>query len=132
MEERLLIQPTTLSIHDVYQKATALGALVIPAHVDRKTYGLIGTLGFIPPDINFLAVELSRHIQLDRVLQTYPQLAGYHFIQSGDVHHLEDFLGLNNFFMHSPTLEEIKLALAGQDGRSYSVSPDPASLSKSH
>lgn len=132
MEERLLIQPTSLSIHDVYQKATALGALVIPAHVDRKTYGLIGTLGFIPSDINFLAVELSRRIQSDRVLKTYPQLAGYHFIQSGDVHHLEDFLGWNYFYMHSPTLEEIKLALTGQDGRSYSIRVDDAALSKSH
>lgn len=121
MEKRLLIQATELSIEQVFNQATALGALVIPAHVDRKTYGMIGTLGFLPPGINFPAVELSRHTPIQEAEALFPQLSGYPLIQSGDVHHLDDFLGVNHFFIEEPILSEIVLALAGLEGRRFTV-----------
>lgn len=126
MEERLLIQATELSIEQVFNQARALGALVIPAHVDRKTYGLIGTLGFMPPGINFSAVELSRHTPIQKAEELFPQLAGYPLIQSGDVHHLDDFLGVNHFYIEKPNLSEIKLALASLEGRRFSVNTSTA------
>ncbi len=131
MESRLLIQATHLTIEQVFQQASALGALVIPAHVDRRTYGLIGTLGFIPADIPFPAVELSRHTPLPSALKTFPQLAGYPLIQSGDVHYLEDFLACNHFYIEAPTLSEIRLALAEKAGRRFKVQTDEVFSSNS-
>lgn len=121
MEDRLLIQATNLTIEKVFTQVSDIGGLVIPAHVDRKTYGLIGTLGFIPPEIQFLAIELSRHIPIDTATHSFPQLVGYPLIQSGDVHYLQDFLGANQFYIQNASLSEIKLALAGKQGRRYSV-----------
>lgn len=120
-EERLLINATFLSLKQVLEQAGALGGLVIPAHVDRKTFGLLGTLGFVPPGLDFTALELSRHTRADEAERKFPQLAGFHLIQSGDVHHLEDFLGWNVFEMEAPTVAEIKLALDGKAGRSYRI-----------
>ncbi len=121
MEDRLLIQPTHLTIEQVFYQAAQLGGLVIPAHVDRKTYGLIGTLGFIPTELDFLAIELSRHIPIETAVQIFPQLKNYRLIQSGDVHHLDDFLGANHFYIQNPSLAEIKLALAEKKDRCFSV-----------
>ncbi len=120
-EERLLIQATNLTLDQVFHQATALGGLVIPAHVDRKAYGLIGTLGFVPHDLKFPALELSRHIEISQALQTYPQISGYALIQSGDVHFLDDFLGWNHFFVQSPTISEIRLALKKAQDRDFSI-----------
>ena len=131
MEDRLLIQATELTIEQVFHKASELGGLVIPAHADRKTYGLIGTLGFIPPGLDFLAIEISRHTPIEEATKRFPQLAGYRLIQSGDVHHLDDFLAANRFLIQAPTLSEIKLALTGQAGRLHSVEPEKAHSSKS-
>ncbi len=39
-----------------------LGGLAIPAHINRRAFGLIELLGFIPPDIPFDALEISRHV----------------------------------------------------------------------
>ena len=126
-EERLLIQPTSLSLDAVSELAAGLGGLVIPAHVERKAYGLIGVLGFAPPGVAFDAMELSRHIQATRAIQKFPQLANYPLIQSGDVHHPDEFLGCNLFTIQAPTLDEIRLALSGQAGRSFTIqSYEPA------
>lgn len=120
-EERLLINATRLSLGDVLEKASSLGGLVIPAHVDRKTFGLLGTLGFVPPGLDFPALELSWRTSVQEAAIKFPQIAGFKLIQSGDVHHLEDFLGRNVFEMQAPTISEIKLALSEKEGRSHRV-----------
>lgn len=130
-DERLLIQATSLSLEKVSSQASELGALVIPAHVDRKAYGLIGTLGFVPHDLEFPALELSRHIEISQALQSFPQIANYTLIQSGDVHFLDDFLGWNHFFIESPTISEIRLALQKAHGRDFSIKMGTGIIPKS-
>ena len=59
-EPRLLLTSTHFSIDEIFEKASALGAMVIPAHVERTTYGLLPTLGLIPENWNLPALEISR------------------------------------------------------------------------
>jgi len=124
-EPRLLSTSTSFSIEDAYERVHALGGLFIPAHVNRKAYGLIANLGFIPPSITPDAVEISRHIEVDAAKREFPQLSAFPIIQSGDVHLLEEFLGYNEFLLVEPTIEEIALALHGSEGRSYQGRPVP-------
>ncbi|MDM8538565.1 PHP domain-containing protein, partial [Desulfobacterales bacterium HSG17] len=56
---RLLIGATTLGLKDIVEKTKSIGGLSIAAHVDRKGFGLITQLGFIPPDLALDAVEVS-------------------------------------------------------------------------
>ena len=122
-KEELLINSTQLSLEEAFKTVTDLGGLFIPAHVNREAFGLIYHLGFIPPDLDLKAVEISRHITPEKALETYPQLVNYPLIQSGDVHFLSDFLGINQFFMEEPTISEIVKALQGLDGRWHKLRP---------
>lgn len=120
-KEQLLITSTQLSFEEAYHAVTDLGGLFIPAHVNRQAYGLIDHLGFVPPDLDVVALEISRHITPQEAATKYPQIKNYPLIQSGDVHYLNDFLGVNQFTLEEPTIAEINLALMAQNGRKFSL-----------
>jgi 3',5'-nucleoside bisphosphate phosphatase len=108
-EERLLIVSADIELDEAAAQVQALGGFAIPAHVDRKAFSLIANLGLIPP--GFEALEISRHLKPDEATTRYPQLRGYPLIQSGDVHRLDEFLGVCEFRIEAPTLSEIRMAL---------------------
>ena len=54
-ESKLLITSSSLSLDQAFKIVQDLNGLFIPAHINRKTFGLIESLGFIPPDIPFPA-----------------------------------------------------------------------------
>lgn len=120
-KEQLLLTATQLSFDQVFQAVSDLGGLFIPAHVNRQVFGLIYHLGFVPPDLPIEALEVSRHVTIDQVKKDYPQLKGYPLIQSGDVHYLDGFLGVNQFFIAEPTISEMKMGLKGEKGRRFSI-----------
>ena len=120
-EPRLLLTSTHFSIDEIFEKASALGAMVIPAHVERAIYGLLPTLGLIPENWNLSALEISRRTTPEKVAETYPALRKYQLIQSGDVHRLEEFLGTTRFTLLSPTLREINLAFKKISGRDVCI-----------
>ena len=121
-EDRLLLTSTQLSLKEAWQIVTDLGGLFIPAHVNRKAFGLIENLGFVPKDIKVNAVEISRHLTPTEAQLKFPQLKGYPIIQNGDVHRLDEFLGALIFNISEATTYEINLALSESQGRSFSVS----------
>ncbi|MDY6872597.1 MAG: PHP domain-containing protein [Chloroflexota bacterium] len=118
-KERLLINSTRLSLEEAFQAVTDLGGLFIPAHVNREAFGLIYHLGFVPPNLDLTAIEISRHISPEDAVQKYPQLANYPLMQSGDVHYLSDFLGINRFEMADASVSELKKAFLGLEGRRF-------------
>ncbi len=122
-EERLLLASTAISLSEAWEAVTQLGGLLIPAHVNRKAYGLIPTLGFVPTDIPIDILEISSHLRPDQVVATFPQVAGYPLIQSGDAHFLEDILALNNLTLEKPTISEIRKAILHIGDRTHSILP---------
>jgi hypothetical protein len=121
-EDRLLLTSTHLSLKEAWQIVTNMGGLFIPAHVNRKAFGLIEILGFVPTDIKINAVEISRHLSPAEARQKFPQLKGFPIIQNGDVHRLDEFLGAVIFNISEATISEISLALSESQGRSFTVS----------
>ncbi len=117
----LLINSTRLSYEEAYKEVKELGGLFIPAHVDRQAFGLIYRLGFVPPEPELDALEISRHISPEETIQKFPQCASFPLIQSGDVHYLDDFLGINRFLIEKPTISELQFALRGQNGRHFEI-----------
>lgn len=120
-EERLLIVSSSLSINQAFNQVSVLGGLFIPAHINRKTFGLIESLGLIPPDIPFPALEVSRHISVNDAMQRIPGANKYPLIQNGDAHRLDELLGYTSFTMEIASVSEISLALRGLLGRSFMV-----------
>ena len=120
-EPRLLLNSTTFSIDQIFARVRALGGIVIPAHVERFSFGLFPTLGLISESWNVLALEISRHSTPQRALAAFPVMRNYPLIQNGDVHRLSDFLGTTVFTLASPSLMEIHLAFNQIDGRDVCI-----------
>jgi predicted metal-dependent phosphoesterase TrpH len=114
----LLIGATQLSLHDIIDKAHRLDAICISSHVDRPSYSLIGQLGFIPEDLQLDAVEVSYRIPLDKAVTEVPGIKDYPCVTASDAHFLRDIGKVwTEFILAAPTLEEIRMALAGTEGR---------------
>lgn len=116
-EPRLLLTSTNFSIDEILERVSAMGGVVIPAHVERFSFGLFPTLGLIPKKWQLLALEISRHITPEKAIARFPALCNYELVQDGDVHQLEDFLGATIFTLAAPTLLEMRLAFRHIDGR---------------
>ena len=120
-EPRMLLTSTNFSIDEIFEQVNALGGLVIPAHVDRTSYGLFPTLGLLSPEWPILALEISRHLTPEKAAVTFPSIKRIPLIQSGDVHQLDQFLGTTLFTLAEPTLAEIKMAFKGENLRMVNV-----------
>lgn len=112
-EGRRLLVATFLGLDELVERVVGLGGVVIPAHVDRPAYGLVGVLGFVPPGPDFLALEVSRHAGLAKYVAP-----GRACIRSSDAHDLGEVgRATTVFHLASPTLAELRLACRGEAGR---------------
>lgn len=124
IEPRLLLNSTEFTIDEVFKRVDALGGIVIPAHVERKSYGLLPSLGLISDEWHLLALEISSHISPEIAAAVFRALRKYPLIQSGDVHRLDEFLGSTLFTLSAPSLMEIRMAFRNIDGRTVCIESD--------
>ncbi len=115
--DRLLLTSTYFSVEDVVQRVCDLGGLCIPAHVDRTMYSIISNLGFVPPELDIVGVEISTNIGPVEVRERFPQLARYSLVANGDAHRLKEMVRRTTLKTEAPTVAELSLALAGAEGR---------------
>lgn len=120
-EPRLLLNSAAISIREAWEKVQELQGLLIPAHIDRKAFGLIANLGLVPIDTPVEALEISRHLTPAAARSTYPQIGQIPLIKSGDAHRLEEFLGVNQVQVETPCVSDLRKALAGLDNRSLTI-----------
>lgn len=122
-EERLLISALGQNINQIEAYVHSLNGIFIPAHIDRPKYSVISQLGFLPPDLNVDAVELSKHTTRQQFLATNSYLKKQVFIQDSDAHFPENIGDVfTQLKMKAPTIQEFKLALQGKDGREVLIS----------
>lgn len=115
---RLLIGATQLGIYDIVEKTHRLGGLSLSSHVDRTAYGIIGQLGFIPPDLKIDGVEVSYRVPLEKAGDEVPGIGKLPCITASDAHFLDDIGKVWTIFvMAKPTTHEIQRALLGKNGR---------------
>lgn len=114
---RMLIGATDLPVNNLVRRIHGLGGLAVACHVDRPSYSLVGQLGMIPPDLALDAVEIS---WLADPAKAGQYLGGLKLpvLSSSDAHGLQDMgRAWTELEMAAPTLAELGLALAGQEGR---------------
>ena len=83
--DKLLNMSCSLSVEEVSEKALALGGIAIPAHIDRKSYSLLSSLGFVPKNLPVKTLEVSMFSDKEPYEQQYPQ---YRIITDSDAHEL--------------------------------------------
>jgi len=121
-EPAALATATPLDVGAVVALVHRHGGVAVAAHVDRRSFGVVGQLGVFPAEAGFDAVEVSRHVTADS-----PGLADYAafglpLLRSSDSHTL-DTLGSARTALRvaAPTFDELVLALRGADGRSVTL-----------
>jgi PHP family Zn ribbon phosphoesterase len=116
--DRLLIGAVQMAIHEVVKEVHRLGGISIASHVDRESFSLLSQLGFVPPGLELDAVEVSRHLKRESAAGELPAISGFPVVSFSDAHFLEDIGNPStSFWLDSATLDEIRMALAGQAGR---------------
>lgn len=114
----LLISALKVGVNDIEKKVHELGGLFIPAHVDRPVYSLISQLGFIPPDLNFDALEIFRTTNSNDFLAKHSYLKNPRLIKNSDSHYPHQIGSTFTVYqLNKPTCFELSLAFKGQQGR---------------
>lgn len=114
---RLLIGATQLSVSQIVKTVHSLNGLVIAAHVDRQSFGILGQLGFIPDGLRLDALELSSRADRTVVLDGLRKLR-YPMVHSSDAHSVRDIGSASTELrLADSTTSEIRKAFEGREGR---------------
>lgn len=118
LSDKLLIGATDIPLNDLLNLVHEQNGLTIASHIDRESFSVISQLGFIDKSFNFDALEVTPLTGLRQARETYRDLNNYSFITSSDAHYLKDIgTAMTKIIMEKPTLEELKMAFARQNGR---------------
>ncbi|WPX09994.1 PHP domain-containing protein [Anaerocellum danielii] len=104
--EKLLLQPLTLNLKQIYEVSKFYNMIFVPAHINRQSFGVIGRLGFLPEelsDLTFFEVSKTAEIEFAKFI---PQNRDYIFLHSSDAHRLWE-INEREFFIESDILYTI-------------------------
>jgi PHP family Zn ribbon phosphoesterase len=117
-EDYLLINAIDQDVNQISEFVLSNGGIFIPAHVDRQAFSLRSQLGFIPPDLKCDALEISKHSNVEQIVEQFGYVKDYNFIRSSDAHYINDIgSGYTNFYLQERSFEEIRMALHQEEGR---------------
>ena len=116
-EKRLLATSADMALEEVVAGVGSLGGMVIPAHVNRPSFSLLSNLGFVPDSLEVLGLEVTPAFSPDEGLQKWPQLKAWCLIVNGDAHRLQEIQNRTLFKIDAPVVQEVSLALKGDQGR---------------
>ena len=88
-EEHLLTVATDISSDDLPSLVKNMGGVCFPAHVDKSSNSMIATLGTIPDDPYFPAIEVKDLSRLEELRLKHP-IDGKVIVTSSDAHYLEN------------------------------------------
>ncbi|MDO4287952.1 MAG: PHP domain-containing protein [Eubacterium sp.] len=106
--DKLLISATDLSVDDLAWEVTALGGIIVPAHIDRKTYSIVASLGFVPPELPVGTVEISKAMDFETAKKSFRFFKPYKMIHGSDAHQLED-IAEREYFLELEDLQKTTL-----------------------
>lgn len=118
VKEEMLLGAIDADVAEVARTVAAIGGITIASHVDRPSYSILSQLGFIPPDVELAAVEVSRLTPYREAVRL-SGISGLPVITSSDAHSMDDFAcgPRTEFLLERPALLEIRLALANHQNR---------------
>jgi PHP family Zn ribbon phosphoesterase len=116
--EIMLTSAIHASIFEVSGEVHKRNGIFIPAHIDRPYTSILSQLGFIPPGLEFDALEVSARFKVNDFLQVHPEFGKYSLITNSDAH-VPDAIGRATtlFEMEESTFSEIRMALKKEGNR---------------
>jgi len=109
-------------IHQLRHVVKQLNGLFIPAHIDRPAFGVFSQLGFMPPNLDPDALEISKFTRKKDVIKHHSLPQNSRFIRSSDAHFLTQIGEIcTSFNINEMSFNELRLALLGQQNRSIEI-----------
>lgn len=100
-----------VGVNELERAVHSLGGLFVPAHVDRGMFSLISQLGFIPNDLKFDALEISRQTSPNKFLENNAYLEKPCLIRNSDAHHPDQIGQVSTgYCMEQASLNEIAMS----------------------
>ncbi len=105
------------SIDEVSEFIYSIGGIFVPAHVDRSKYSITSQLGFVPPNLKYHALEISRNTQVADFLRLNPIKPETGFIRNSDAHFINQIGSITTeLALVDLSFVSIANALMGQNG----------------
>lgn len=118
-EKNLLWMAVDMTLSEISKEVKRLDGMLIPAHIYRPQNGLINHMGFVPDNIEFDGLELENIQQYD----LYSKKFNISCILNSDAHYIDDIGRVTTqYYMKEMEFEEIRMALACENGRKVVVS----------
>lgn len=89
-EEYLLINATDISVAEVLPLVRQYGGLAYPAHIDKSSYSILSSIGALPPEYGFTAVEVAHPERFAGRPESAALPSGLRWVTSSDAHYLWD------------------------------------------
>ena len=83
----MLISALDLGFEECEKLIHEAGGLCVPAHINRGSNGVLNSLGFLPPDAHYDALEISKAVAIPNM-----DLSAWRLLESSDAHYLENIL----------------------------------------
>lgn len=96
--EKLLINATSISIEDLGTLSEKYRFSICPAHIDKQSFSILASLGYIPEEYGFTAFEVKNPANIESLRQAHPALKNALIISNSDAHYLENISERENFF----------------------------------
>ena len=115
---RCLFGATLFSVQEAVGLIHGHGGLAVASHVDRESFSIISQLGFIPPGLGLEAVEISLRADAASARAALGIGEDLPIVRFSDAHTPEEIgTAVTAFLVAGPSIDEIRKALAGRDGR---------------
>lgn len=86
--DKLLISASKYTLGEIYTIVNKYNGVLVPAHINKKSNGILGVLGFFPTDVNFDFIEISNSHELSE--RNKKMIMNYKKLVNSDAHILEN------------------------------------------
>jgi len=90
VEPRLLLNGLDAGVEELARAVRDAGGFIIPAHVESPQFGLLSSLGFLPPELEGCPLEVACGTPLAEAMEAFPSLAGRRLVRNSDAHYLAE------------------------------------------
>lgn len=94
---KLLLSSSSYTINEIEDLARKKGGIMVPAHIDKSSFSVLSSLGFIPMDLNIKSIEVFIKEDIEK-LSKQLKLNNYNILRNSDAHYLKD-INERDFFI---------------------------------
>jgi hypothetical protein len=119
----LLTAALDVGIETIEKKVHELNGIFIPAHIDKGVNSIFTQLGFIPSDLRFEALGITKLADEEKIRQKFSIPENLTLIRNSDAHDIGMLgSGYSEFWIEKQSFNEIKMAMLHEYCRYVTVS----------